>query len=133
MTNGALAEIVHLSPSQCSRRRQALEAAGVIEGYSARLDHRKLGFGLRAIVRVNLEGHAHDSARDFASFLARCDEVRAAHSVSGDADFVLDIRVHDLDAFAAFVHDRLLPHPLVRQIRSEIVLKTIKDSPELPL
>lgn len=133
MTNGALAEVVHLSPSQCSRRRQALEAAGIIEGYAARLDRRKLGFGLNAVVRVNLEGQGQDSARDFAAFLAGCNEVLAAHSVSGDADFVLDVCTRDLDAFAAFVHDRLLPHPLVRQIRSEIILKTIKERRELPL
>ena len=133
LTNGALAELVHLSPSQCSRRRQALEAAGIIDGYAARLDRRKLGFRLHAVVRVNLEGHGQDTARDFAAFIAQCDEVLAAYSVSGDADFVLDVCVRDLDAFAALVHDRLLPHPLVRQIRSEIVLKTIKESRELPL
>lgn len=126
-TNAALAEIVNLSASQCSRRRAALEAAGVIEGYSARLNAVKLGFGLRAIIRVNLSSHGQGKESDFARFVASQPQIRSAFSVSGDADYVLDIRSHDLEAFADFVHRHLLPHPQVAQVRSEIVLKTLKD------
>lgn len=126
-TNAALAEIVNFSASQCSRRRAALEAAGVIEGYSARLNAAKLGFGLRAIIRVNLSSHGQGKESDFARFVASQPQIRSAFSVSGDADYVLDIRSHDLEAFADFVHRHLLPHPQVAQVRSEIVLKTLKD------
>lgn len=133
MTNAALAEVVSLSASQCSRRRAALEDAGLIEGYSARLNATKLGLGLRAIVRVNLADHGRRTDGDFAAFVAAAPEVASAFSVSGDADFILDIRVSDLEAFAEFVHGQLLPHPLVSQIRSEIVLKTLKDNPSLNL
>ena len=127
MTNAALAEIVNLSPSQVSRRRTALEEAGVIEGYSARLSAARLGFGLRAIIRVNLRSHGQGKDDDFARFVAAHPQVRSAFSVSGDADYILDIRVQDLDAFADFIHGALLPHPQVSQVRSEIVLKTLKD------
>ncbi|MFC3630993.1 Lrp/AsnC family transcriptional regulator [Paracoccus angustae] len=127
LTNAALAEIVKLSPSQCSRRRAALEEAGVIEGYSARLGAAKLGYGLRAIIRVNLSSHGQRKEDDFARFVATHPQIRSAFSVSGDADYVLDVRVRDLDAFADFVHRHLLPHPQVSQVRSEIVLKTLKD------
>ena len=57
LTNAALAGIVNLSASQCSRRRAALEQAGVIKGYAAQLSAAKLGFGMRAIIRVNLSSH----------------------------------------------------------------------------
>lgn len=133
MTNAALSEVVNLSASQCSRRRAALEAAGLIKGYAARLDAGKLGLGLRAMVRVNLKDHAHDPNSDFAAFLERAPEVASAFSVSGDADYILDIRVRDLDAFADFVHSKLLPDPRVSQVRSEIVLKTMKDRETLDL
>ncbi|WP_372801406.1 Lrp/AsnC family transcriptional regulator [Paracoccus seriniphilus] len=127
MTNAALAEIVNLSPSQCSRRRGALEQAGVIEGYSARLSAARLGYGLRAVIRVNLSSHGQGKESDFARFVAAQPLIRSAFSVSGDADYVLDVRARDLDAFADFVHRHLLPHPQVSQVRSEIVLKTLKD------
>ena len=129
MTNAALAEVVNLSASQCSRRRAALEQAGVIEGYAARLSAAKLGFGLRAIIRVNLSSHGQRKEDDFARFVTSQPAIRSAFSVSGDADHVLDLRVRDLESFADFVHGQLLPHPQVAQVRSEIVLKTLKDEP----
>ncbi|MGR3749538.1 MULTISPECIES: Lrp/AsnC family transcriptional regulator [unclassified Paracoccus (in: a-proteobacteria)] len=133
LTNAALAEVVNLSASQCSRRRAALEKAGIIDGYSARLNATSLGFGLRAIIRVNLSSHGQSKEDDFARFVASHPQIRSAFSVSGDADYVLDIRARDLDAFADFIHRHLLPHPQVAQVRSEIVLKTLKDDRGIPL
>ncbi len=133
LTNAALAERVHLSPSQVSRRRAALEADGVIEGYSARLDAAALGFGLRAVTRVNLKAHSGRNDETFTSFVRGKPQVRAAYSVSGDADYVLQIHVRDLEAFADFIHRHLLPHPEVAHVRSEIVLTTLKENAGLPL
>ncbi|MFD1880846.1 Lrp/AsnC family transcriptional regulator [Paracoccus pacificus] len=133
MTNAELSQRVHLSPSQCSRRRAALEKAGVIRGYAALLDPAALGFGVRAFARVNLRDHGQQNEGNFAAFVGRLPQVRAAHSVSGDADYILDLHVEDLGALAAFIHDHLLPHPQVAQVRSEIVLKTMKDDGGLPL
>lgn len=127
LTNAALAEMVNLSASQCSRRRSALEEAGVIEGYAARLNAARLGYGLRAIIRVNLSSHGQRKDDDFARFVAAQPQIRSAFSVSGDADYVLDVWVRDLDSFADFIHRHLLPHPQVSQVRSEIVLRTLKD------
>lgn len=133
LTNAELAERVNLSPSQCSRRRTALERAGAIRGYGARLDPRALGFGIRAFTRVNLRTHGTETHRSFADFVARLPQVRAAHSVSGDADYVLEVVVADVDALAEFIHDQLLPHPQIAQVRSEIVLKSVKDEGGVPV
>ncbi|QFG35581.1 DNA-binding Lrp family transcriptional regulator [Paracoccus pantotrophus] len=133
MTNAALAELVNLSASQCSRRRAALEEAGVIEGYAARLNPQKLGFGLRAIIRVNLRSHGQGKEDDFARFVAAHPQIRSAFSVSGDADYILDVRLRDLEAFSDFIHRHLLPQPQVAQVRSEIVLRTLKDDRSLVL
>lgn len=132
-TNAALSEKVNLSASQVSRRRAALERAGVIEGYTIRLSASKLGFGMHAITRVNLVNHGKYRDTDFSRFLETRPQIAAAYSVSGDADYILDIRVKDLDAFARFIHEDLLPHPQVAQVRSEIVLKTLKDHGGVPL
>lgn len=133
LTNAALAERVGLSASQVSRRRAALEADGLILGYTARLDAAALGFGLRAITRVNLTAHSGRNDESFATFVKSKPQVVAAYSVSGDADYVLHIHVRDLDAFADFVHRHLLPHPQVGHVRSEIVLTTLKEHDGLPL
>lgn len=133
LSNAALAQVVGLSASQISRRRAALEEAGVIEGYAARLSAAKLGHGFRAVIRVNLRGHGQGREDEFARFVTAQPMIRQAFSVSGDADYVLDVRARDLEAFADFVHRHLLPHPQVAQVRSEIVLKTLKDEGGVPI
>ena len=129
--NNALADIVHLSPSQCSRRRAALENAGIIERYRACLDADVLGLKLHAIVRLNMTQHDQSAAETLSNWLSTQSEIQSAFSVTGDADYILTVRVEDLDAFSSFVHDKLLKQPQVAQIRSEFVLKTLKDSQSL--
>jgi DNA-binding Lrp family transcriptional regulator len=133
LSNAALSDIVHLSPSQISRRRTSLERAGIVEGYTAVLNARALGFGLRAIVRINLASHGGPNDETFAAFVGRLPEVNAAYSVSGDADYVLMVHMADLDAFAELIHRKILPHPQVAQLRSDIVLTTVKESLALPM
>ena len=128
LSNAELAERIGLSASQCSRRRAGLEEAGYIRAYRADLDARKLGYGIEAFTRVTLSKHSDATAEDFAHFLEGLDEVLAAHSVAGDADYLLHIRVRSLDELGEFVLKRLLPHPHVHQVRSDIVLKTIKEN-----
>ena len=127
-TNAQLADVVGLSASQCSRRRSRLENDGIITGYQAKVDMAALGRDLRAITRVSLTSHTGEKAKDFARFIANSPEIESAFSVSGDADYVLVIATENLAAFSVFVHERLLPAPNVTQVRSEIVLQTLKDS-----
>lgn len=133
LTNVQLSDIVHLSPSQCSRRRIALEGAGLISSYRARLNGQKLGFKIRVIVRINLRMHARETDQKFTHWLERQPEVQSAFSVSGDADYVLDVRIKALEDYSTFLHERLLVQPQVAQVRSDIVLKTLKDSEVLDL
>lgn len=133
LTNAALAERVALSASQCSRRRLALEAEGLIAGYRAELDAAKLGYQVEAFTRVTLTGHSEATAEDIAGFFDRLPEVRMAYTLTGDADYLLHVHVRTLDELAAFVHRRLLPHPSVAQVRSDIVLQRIGRRKGVPL
>jgi DNA-binding Lrp family transcriptional regulator len=126
--NAELAERVGLSASQCSRRRTGLEEAGYIRAYRADLDAKKLGYGIEAFTRVTLSKHSDGTAGEFAQFLESLSEVQQAHTLAGDADYLLHIRVRSLDELADFVHKRLLPHAHVSQVRSDIVLKTVKEN-----
>ena len=128
LSNAQLAERVGLSASQCSRRRAGLEEAGYIRAYRADLDAKKLGYGIEAFTRVTLSKHSDATADDFAQFLEGLGEVQQAHTLAGDADYLLHVRVRSLDELAEFVHKRLLPHAHVQQVRSDIVLKTIKEN-----
>lgn len=133
LSNQDLAERVGLSPSQCSRRRAALERDGVIAGYQALLDPARLGFGVVAFVQVSLSRHSADGARAFRDLVARTGAIQAAHALTGDSDYLLRIAVPDLKELSRLVNEVLLPHGSVAQVRSSIVLDTLKDTTRLPL
>lgn len=133
LTNAALAERVGLSASQVSRRRIALEGAGYIRGYRAELDAALLGYEVEAFTRVTLSDHGETTADDIARFFDGLAEVQAAYTLTGDADYLLHVRVRSLDHLARFVHQRLLPHPKVSQVRSDIVLERAGKRKGVPL
>ena len=62
LTNAALAERVHLSPSPCLRRLKRLERAGTIAGYRAVLDRRGVGLGLTVFLEIKVERHSEETA-----------------------------------------------------------------------
>ena len=133
LTNADLAEQVNLSASQCSRRRIRLEEAGVIRGYRADLAPARLGLDVVVFTRVSLAAHSGDNAQRFADLVRRLPCVLEAHALTGDSDYLLKMIVPDLKALAAIVNDSLLPHPSVAQVKTSVVLQTLKDGAPIPL
>jgi len=133
LTNAELAERVHLSPSACLRRVQRLERDGVIAGYRAEVDPERLGLGLQAFVRVQLNHHDAESVAAFARFVNEWDEVVACHALTGDMDYLLQIAVSDLEHFSRFLLDRLLAQAGVADVNSSFVLRTVKAFRGMPL
>ena len=133
LTNNDLAERVHLSASQCSRRRQRLETVGFIRRYRAELDRERLGFGIVNIISVTLATHNRDNARHFGDLVGRLPEVQEAHALTGEMDYILKVVTPDLKTLSAFVNDVLLPHEAVQHVKTAIVLNTLKETSALPL
>lgn len=132
-TNQQLGDLVGLSASQVSRRRQRLEEAGVIRRYRADLDAEGLGFGVTVFVFVSLAAHSGRNAERFRDLVRRVPEVQEAHAMTGEADYILKLVVRDLKALSGLVNEVLLPHDSVARVRSSIVLETLKNEPLLPL
>lgn len=133
LTNLELADRVGLSPSPCLRRVRALEAAGLIKGYGARLDRKKIGLGMTVFVAVNIELHREIEAIKFRDTLAMFPEVVSCYITSGDYDFLLQVVVPDLDAFREFSLERLIKVPGVKGIHSSFVIETVKEGAPFPL
>jgi Lrp/AsnC family leucine-responsive transcriptional regulator len=133
ISNAALAERLHLSPSPCLRRLRALEHEGVISGYRAVLDRAKLGLGLTVFVELKAEGHSDRTAAAIADGLERTPEVISAHIVSGSADFLLEVTAPDLAAYERLMFGTLLRLPNVVDVRSNFALRTIKTGAPLPV
>ena len=133
LTNNDLSAQVHLSPSQCSRRRQRLEEGGVIRGYQGVLDRDALGLTLVSMISVTLATHNHDNARRFADLIARLAEVQEAHALTGEMDYILKVITRDLKSLSTFVNDVLLPHESVQHVKTAIVLQTLKENGPLQI
>jgi len=133
LTNHDLAERVGLSASQCSRRRAALEEAGVIAGYHAALAAEAVGLDVVALVQVTLATHSPDNSKRFRDLVAGLDEVQDAYAVTGEADYHLRLAVPDLKALSRLLNEVFLPHGSVAHVRSSIVLDRLKQTTRLPL
>lgn len=122
----ALAERIALSPSATLRRIQALEAEGVITGYRALLDARKLGYGVRAFVDVNVDRADPETVEQLVQRIVAMPEVLSCYMVSGQVDFVLEVVATDLGTYADFIDHALLGLRGVKDASSRLVLRTIK-------
>jgi Lrp/AsnC family transcriptional regulator, leucine-responsive regulatory protein len=133
ISNAALAERLHLSPSPCLRRLRSLEGDGLISGYRAVVDRQKLGLGLTVFVELKVDGHSERSAAAISEQLVAAPEVMSAHIVSGSADFLLEVVVADLAAYERLMFGTLLRLPNVSDVRSNFALRTVKPSGPVPL
>ena len=133
MTNAELSEQVHLSPSACHRRVQRLEASGLISGYVALLDARKLGRPTTVFVEITLSGQTDEVLDAFEKAVAKVPDVLECHLMAGTADYILKVVARDTDDFAD-IHRRYLARlPGVSQMQSSFALRTVFRSTALPV
>ncbi len=133
MTTVQLAARVGLSPSACTRRLQALEAAGVIAGYRAMIDAETVGLGITAFVEIALDRQNDEALRAFERSLAECPNVLSCHLMSGTSDYLIRVAAHDLHDFQE-LHARVLGHlPGVARIESKFALREVIDRPLVPI
>jgi Lrp/AsnC family transcriptional regulator, leucine-responsive regulatory protein len=133
LSNVELAERVGLSPSPCLRRVRRLERDGYIEAYRAMLQRNRLGLGFTVFVGVKIDGHADDRADALQEAMVAMPEIIACHMVSGEADYLLEVVVPDLEHYQRFLLGKLLNLPIIKEVRSNIAIQTLKAAAPLPL
>jgi Lrp/AsnC family leucine-responsive transcriptional regulator len=133
LSNVELADRVGLSPSPCLRRVKRLEREGYIEAYRAVLLRGRVGLGLTVFVGVKIEGHANDRAEAFQEAIIAMPEIIACHLVAGDIDYLLEVVVPDLKHYQHYLVDKLLNLSIIREVRSNIAIQTLKAGAPLPL
>jgi Lrp/AsnC family leucine-responsive transcriptional regulator len=123
---------VGLSTTPCWNRIKKMEADGVIQGYTVRIDPAAIGFSESVIVQVTLNSHSDQTLFDFGRELEQIPEVLEAYLVSGDYDYYIRIAVKDTRDYERLLRERLYRIPGIRHSKSSFVLRTLKESP-LPL
>lgn len=124
-----VAEAVGLSVPAASERMRKLEERGVVTGYHATVDARRLGFDVAAFIRVSSAGSEHYD--EFIETVTAMEAVQELHSITGEGSHILKVRVRNTSAL-----ERLLAEvqriPGVRGTQTSIVLSTQKESTALP-
>ncbi len=133
ITAEALGRALNLSSSQAGRRRQRLEAAGLIRAYAARLDADALGLSVQAFIQVQMATHKPDLVETFARLVAHEPRITSAFTLTGEADYLLRVYCPDLAALNQLIHERILPHPAVARVQSQIVMDQLKPDAPLPV
>lgn len=134
LSNQELAERIGLSPSPCLRRVRALEEAGLIVGYRALVDARKLGLTLMALVYIAMDRHTPDRFANFEKQVSRLPEVLECLLITGqEADYQLKVIVRDMDAYQELLLTRITRIEGVTGVHSSFVLRTVVDRTAMPL
>lgn len=119
-----IADRAGLSQSACTRRIQALERAGAITGYGARLGQAVLGGRVTALVDLTLNTQAEEVLQAFERAAGEIDGIVECLLVSGSHDYRLKIVCRDLDDYER-IHRELGKLPGVANINSSFVLRPV--------
>jgi len=121
-----LAELARVSSSACHRRIKALEEAGIITGYAAQVDSRRLGLKLQAFVEITLTSQSREAMDRFEAVVGDFDDILECHLMSGQADYLLRVAAADLDQYDRIHRDCLARLPGVSSMRSAFSIRRIK-------
>ena len=134
ISNQDLADRIGLSPSPCLRRVRALEESGVIGGYHALLDAKKLGYALTALIHISMDAHTPERFENFDKKIGAMPEVLECLLITGqDADYQLKVIVQDMDAFQELLLNRITRIQGVTGVHSSFVLRRVVDRREVPV
>lgn len=119
-----IARELSVSGATIHERVRNLEKSGILEGFSARINFKKLGYGITAIIEVTLEHPSHDLNK-LKEGLLSIPEITEAHNLTGDTDLLLKIKARDIDELRDLLTEKLQNLPGVKRLSSSIIL----DSP----
>ena len=134
ISNQELADQVGLSPSPCLRRVRSLEQNGIISGYRALLDAKRLGLTLMALIHISMDRHTPERFENFESKIREIPHVVECLLITGqEVDYQLKVLVHDMDAYQTLLLNRITRIDGVSGVHSSFVLRSVVDRTELPL
>ena len=125
MTNAALAEEVHLSPSACLRRVRRLEESGVVTGYVAVLDRTMIGRGTSVFVEITLSSQQEDLLDEFETAVRDVPEVLSCHLMAGNSDYLVHVAADDVADYERVHRTHMARLPHVAKLKSSFALRGV--------
>jgi len=134
ISNQDLADKIGLSASPCLRRVRALEDSGIISGYRALCDAKKLGFTLMALIHIAMDRHTPERFASFEAKISALPEVMECLLITGQsADYQLKVVVEDMDAYQVLLLNKITRIEGVSGVQSSFVMRRVVDKTALPI
>ena len=134
ISNQALAEQIGLSPAPCLRRVKALEQAGLITGYQALVDAKKLGLNLMALIGISMDQHTPERFANFETSIAAIPEVQECRLITGQqSDYLLKVVVRDMDDYQHLLLHKITKIAGVTGVHTSFVLRNVIARARLPI
>jgi len=134
LSNQELADRIGLSPSPCLRRVRTLEESGLITGYRALVDAKKLGLSLMALLHISMDKHTPERFANFEKKVAAQPEVLECLLITGqEADYQLKVIIRDMDAYQELLLNRITRIEGVTGVHTSFVLRRVLDKTAVPV
>ena len=133
LQNNELANEIGLSNSACLRRVNHLEESGVIDNYVALLNPKKVNCNLIVYALGSFFEEDPELKERFIFEVKLIPQITECHFMAGSFDFLLKLNVSDLDQFNYIKNTYLNSRLGIKTLKSEVTLKTVKSTTELPL
>lgn len=133
ITNVELAQNVGISAPPCLRRVRALEEAGYIKSYHAKVDSSALGYSVTVFAMVKLTSQAEADLAQFEKRVREWPQVRECYMLAGETDYILKITARDWDDYQEFLTHELTAAPNVTSVKSSLAIRLAKDAPGVPI
>ena len=127
MSVNDLSATVHLSQTPVARRLKKLEEKGIIKGYTALIDEKKLGFAFSVFVSVRLERQIDEELARFEARIEQLPEVVDCWLMTGNHDYLLRVVTRDIEDFEKFLVGQLTKIGGISSIESSIPLRCVKS------
>jgi Lrp/AsnC family leucine-responsive transcriptional regulator len=134
ISNQDLADRVGLSPSPCLRRVRALEEAGILSGYRALVDAKKLGYSLTALIGISMDQHTPERFARFEAAVQEIPEVLECLLITGQqSDYQLKVLVRDMDDYQDLLLNRITRIKGVTGVHTSFVLRRVVERTTVPI
>jgi Lrp/AsnC family leucine-responsive transcriptional regulator len=134
ISNQDLADRIGLSPSPCLRRVRTLEESGLITGYRALLDAKKLGLTLMALIGISMDLHTPERFANLEAAIAKLPEVLECLLITGQqSDYQLKVVVRDMDAYQDLLLNKITRIDGVTGVHTSFVLRRVLDRTAIPV
>jgi len=132
-----IAHILGVPVTTLQNRLKKLQETGVIKGFYGFIDGKKVGKSVTFydVVKVVYAERYKDTKlmTDFGKRLAAVPEVQEVHTCSSDWDYLIKIKVKDVNEYAKVTEDKILPLGGIEKLEGYVVLHTMKETPIIDL